>query len=95
MTDKLTDRGVLEPLLANGWALQDDRDAITKRYQFRNFIDAFGWMTRVAIHAEKLNHHPEWENVFRTVTVTLTTHDAGGLTERDIALARCMDKEAG
>ncbi len=92
--DKLgdTDRKTrLEPLLAEGWTLDAQRDAISKQFEFRDFVDAFGWMTRAAIHAEKMNHHPEWSNVYKTVTVTLTTHDAGGLTENDVKLAQKMD----
>ena len=82
---------LLSPLLVNGWALVDGRDAIQKTFQFRNFIEAFGWMTRVAIWAEKLNHHPEWDNVYRTVNVVLSTHDVDGLTSRDVKLANKMD----
>ncbi len=78
-----------------GWALTDGRDAIAKTFEFKNFIEAFGWMTRAAIWAEKWNHHPEWSNVYKTVEVTLTTHDAGGLTELDIKLARKMDALEG
>ena len=91
---KLTDaeRGEhLAPLLNSGWALVEGRDAIRKTFTFRNFIDAFGWMTRAAILAEKANHHPEWSNVHRTVEVTLTTHDADGLSIKDTDLARKMD----
>jgi 4a-hydroxytetrahydrobiopterin dehydratase len=98
MTEKLTmaDRaGDLAELLTNGWAMVDGRDAITKTYIFRNFIDAFGWMTRAAIWAEKWNHHPEWANTYKTVVVTLATHDAGGLSALDIKLARKMDALAG
>lgn len=95
MADKLTDRSALDPLLATGWQMADGRDALVKTYTFANFIDAFGWMTRAAITAEKLNHHPEWFNVYKTVTVTLTTHDAGGLSDLDIQLAQAMDKLAG
>ena len=94
MTDKLENRSELEPLLANDWTIHESRDALIKRFQFKTFIEAFGWMTQIAIHAEKMNHHPEWTNVYRTVTVTLTTHDAGGLTGLDVALAREMDAEA-
>jgi len=79
----------------NDWSEADGRDAITKTFQFRDFNAAFGWMTRVAMAAEKMDHHPEWFNVYKTVEVTLATHDAGGLTERDIALAKKMDKFAG
>ena len=94
MTAPLTEtnrEALLEPLFENGWTLADSRDAIGKTYQFANFIDAFGFMTRAAIWAEKWNHHPEWSNVYRTVDVTLTTHDAGGLSELDIKLAKKMD----
>ncbi len=95
MADKLTDRSVLEPLLANGWALVDGRDAITRTYTFADFVAAFGWMSRAALVAEKMDHHPEWFNVYKTVTVTLSTHDAGGLTELDVKLAQAMDRLAG
>jgi 4a-hydroxytetrahydrobiopterin dehydratase len=94
MTEKLnqTERAAamaaLEPA---GWAGVDGRDAITKTFVFANFVDAFGWMARVAIWAEKLNHHPEWANVYKTVEVTLTTHDAGGITDLDVTLAKRMD----
>jgi 4a-hydroxytetrahydrobiopterin dehydratase len=81
----------LEPLLASGWALVDGRDAIKKTFEFNNFVDAFGFMTRAAIWAEKWNHHPEWFNVYKSVEVTLSTHDVGGLSELDIKLARKMD----
>jgi 4a-hydroxytetrahydrobiopterin dehydratase len=73
------------------WREVDGRDAITKKFVFKDFIQAFGFMTRVALVAEKADHHPEWFNVYRTVEVTLSTHDAGGLTEKDIALAKAMD----
>lgn len=95
MTEKLADRSALDPLLANGWALESDRDAITKEFTFANFVAAFGWMTRAALWAEKLNHHPEWFNVYKTVKVTLTTHDAGGLSELDVKLAQKLDQLAG
>lgn len=85
----------LEALLANGWALSDDSSAITKSYKLKNFIDAFGFMTRAAIWAEKWNHHPEWFNVYNKVDVRLTTHDTGGLTELDAKLARKMDALVG
>jgi 4a-hydroxytetrahydrobiopterin dehydratase len=77
-----------------GWAMVQGRDAIQKRFVFRDFNAAFGWMTRVALIAEKMDHHPEWSNVYRTVEVTLATHDAGGLTGLDIELARAMDRLA-
>ena len=85
----------LAPLLTNGWVLRDDRNAIEKQFVFRNFIEAFGFMTRAALWAEKWNHHPEWSNVYKTVAVTLTTHDADGLSALDIKLARKMDALAG
>ena len=91
---KLTDRKALLPLLATGWTEEKDRDAIRKDYLFRNFVEAFGFMTRAAIWAEKLNHHPEWSNVYRTVTVVLTTHDVDGLSQLDLDLAHKMDELA-
>lgn len=79
----------------SGWSEVEGRDAIAKTFVFRDFNAAFGFMTRVALLAEKLDHHPEWSNVYRTVQVALSTHDAGGLTERDVALAQAMDRLAG
>jgi 4a-hydroxytetrahydrobiopterin dehydratase len=76
------------------WRMVEGRDAINRRFVFADFNQAFGWMTRVAMVAEKLDHHPEWSNVYRSVDVTLSTHDAGGLTRLDIALASAMDKLA-
>ncbi|MBM9593158.1 4a-hydroxytetrahydrobiopterin dehydratase [Roseitranquillus sediminis] len=84
----------LAPLLADGWTHDEGRDAISRTYAFQNFVDAFGWMTRVAIRAEKMDHHPEWRNVYKTVEVTLISHDAGGLTQRDVRLAQIMDRLA-
>lgn len=81
----------LVPLMETGWAMVDGRDAIKKTFTFKNFIEAFGFMTRAAIWAEKWNHHPEWFNVYKTVEVTLATHDVGGLSELDVKLARKMD----
>ncbi len=78
-----------------GWKLVEGREAIAKRFVFRDFSEAFGWMTRVALLAETMDHHPEWSNVYKTVEVTLSTHDAGGLTELDVRLARAMDALAG
>lgn len=77
------------------WCLVDGREAITRSFRFRDFNEAFGFMSRVALVAEKMNHHPEWSNVYRDVEVTLATHDAGGLTELDFKLARKMDQFAG
>lgn len=76
------------------WHPVDDRDAITRQFKFADFNAAFGFMTRVALIAEKMDHHPEWSNVWNRVDVTLSTHDAGGLTERDIKLAEAMDRIA-
>ena len=97
MTDKLTEAQRTEnlnPLLQSGWSIVDGRDAIRKTFTFRNFVEAFGWMTRCALWAEKWNHHPEWHNVYSRIEVTLSTHDANGLTERDLRLARKMDSLA-
>lgn len=84
----------LAPLLANGWAQDQTRDALTKTFKFKDFPSAFGWMATLAIEAEKMNHHPEWFNVYNRVEVTLTTHDASGLTELDTTLAAKMDAHA-
>jgi 4a-hydroxytetrahydrobiopterin dehydratase len=79
----------------DGWREVEGRDAITRTFRFADFVEAFGFMTRAALAAEKMNHHPEWCNVYNRVEVTLSTHDAGGLTERDIRLAAAMDRLAG
>jgi 4a-hydroxytetrahydrobiopterin dehydratase len=79
----------------SGWSEMKDRDAITKRFQFKDFNEAFGFMARAALVAERLDHHPEWFNVYNKVDVTLSTHDAGGLTDLDFRLAEAMDKLAG
>ena len=84
----------LKKILGNGWLLDETRDAITKEFQFKNFIEAFSWMTKIAFWAEKINHHPEWFNVYRNVTVVLTTHDVKGLSSLDLELASKMDSEA-
>jgi len=78
-----------------GWAEVEGRDAIARTFTFKDFNAAFGFMTRVALVAEKNDHHPEWRNVYRTVEVVLSTHDAGGVTARDIALAKAMNAIAG
>jgi 4a-hydroxytetrahydrobiopterin dehydratase len=78
-----------------GWSEVSGRDAISKKFVFADFNQAFGFMTRAALVAEKLDHHPEWFNVYKTVEVTLSTHDAGGVTELDIKLAETMNKFAG
>ena len=77
------------------WRDLPDRDAIGKKFVFRDFSEAFGFMVRVALAAEQMDHHPEWSNVYKTVDVVLSTHDAGGLTDKDVALAKAMDKFAG
>lgn len=92
--ERLADRTQLAPLLQSGWEMVVGRDAITKTFHFRNFIEAFGFMTRSALWAEKWNHHPEWSNIYKTVTVVLITHDVDGLTERDVRLACKMDQLA-
>ncbi len=95
MAEKLSDESVLEPLFASGWERVAGRDAIRKEFKFKNFIDAFGFMTRAAIWAEKWNHHPEWSNVYNRVEVVLITHDVDGLSELDVKLAKKMDALAG
>jgi 4a-hydroxytetrahydrobiopterin dehydratase len=77
------------------WTAAAGRDAITRTFRFADFNAAWGFMTCVALLAEKLDHHPEWANVYGRVDVVLTTHDAGGVTERDVAMARFMDANAG
>ena len=77
------------------WHRVDGREAIARSFKFADFNAAFGFMTRVAMVAEKMNHHPEWSNVWNRVDVTLSTHDAGGVTERDLKLATAMDHLAG
>jgi len=76
------------------WTLRGDGLAIERQFQFRNFNEAWGFMNRVALIAEQRNHHPEWSNVYNRVAITLTTHDAGGLSERDAKMARAIDKLA-
>lgn len=78
-----------------GWLPAGDRDAIERTFKFKTFNEAFGFMTRVALKAEQMNHHPEWFNVYNRVEVSLTTHDCGGLSELDVKLAKFMDKVAG
>jgi 4a-hydroxytetrahydrobiopterin dehydratase len=96
MTEKLSGE-TLKTALARlkGWRQVAGRDAITKKFVFNDFSQAFGFMARTALMAEKLDHHPEWSNVYKTVDVTLSTHDAGGLTELDVKLAEAMDELAG
>ena len=96
MPEKLSSEERSNALAAlDGWRNATDRDAIIKTFKFKNFIEAFGFMTKIAMEAERTNHHPEWFNVYNRVEVTLTTHDCGGLSDRDIALARFIDQAAG
>lgn len=76
------------------WEKVDGREAIRKTFVFADFVEAFGWMSKVALAAEKMDHHPEWYNVYKTVEVTLTTHDADGITGKDAELAKAMDRMA-
>ena len=78
----------------NGWRAAEGRDAICKQFRFKDFNAAFGFMTRVALYADSHDHHPEWFNVYNRVEVTLATHDAGGVTDKDVALAHFMDEAA-
>lgn len=80
--------------LPKGWRKTRGRDAVEKTFRFADFNAAFSWMTAVALYAEKTDHHPEWHNVYATVSVTLTTHDAGGVSARDIAMAKFMERTA-
>lgn len=93
MTREKLDAAAVAAALASleGWQRAPDRDAIQKSFVFRNFSEAFGFMTRVALAAEKMDHHPDWSNVYKTVDIALSTHDVGGLTELDITLARKID----
>lgn len=97
MAREKLDRQAAEAALSGlaGWALAEDGLAIARTFTFRNFSEAFAFMTRVALAAERMNHHPDWSNVYKTVAVTLSTHDAGGLTELDFELARKMNRFAG
>lgn len=81
----------LQTLQDAGWTHDQTRDAASKSFQFANFVEAFAFMTKTAIWAEKLNHHPEWSNVYKSVDVTLTTHDINGLSDLDVKLAQKMD----
>lgn len=78
----------------SGWSAADGRDAIVKSFRFADFNQAFAFMARVALHAEKHDHHPEWSNVYNRVEIVLSTHDAGGLSARDVALAKFIDSIA-
>ncbi|XP_013382105.1 probable pterin-4-alpha-carbinolamine dehydratase [Lingula anatina] len=85
---------VLSPLKSAGWVMVDGRDAIYKEFMFKNFNQAFGFMTRVALLAEKMDHHPEWFNVYNKVQITLSTHDVSGLSDKDVKLANFIEKAA-
>jgi 4a-hydroxytetrahydrobiopterin dehydratase len=93
MTQRTGAKEAVEKL--TGWKAVDGRDAITRQFKFADFNAAFGFMTRVALKADKMDHHPEWSNVYNKVDVVLTTHDAGGVTDKDIELAMFMDEAAG
>lgn len=93
--EKLERATIVERLAClHGWSLGEDGKSIVKQFKFKTFVQAFGFMTESALTAEKLDHHPEWFNVYSRVDVTLTTHDQGGLTEHDFRLASAMDKAA-
>jgi len=96
MTDKLTGDSRAQAIRGlDGWAEVPGRDAIVKTFTFKDFNAAFGFMTRAALKAERMDHHPEWYNIYNRVEVTLATHDAGGVTQKDIDLAAFMDRAAG
>jgi len=96
MVEKLeSDIRAAELMKLEGWDEAQGRDAIQKTFKFKDFNQAFGFMTRVALKADQMDHHPEWFNVYNRVEVTLTTHDANGLTMRDIKLAQFMNAAAG
>ena len=93
MADKLTPE-TRETALSrlNGWIYDPAADAISHDFKFKDFSEAFGFMTRVALLAQAADHHPEWSNVYNKVRITLSTHDAGGLTDKDVALAEAIDQ---
>ncbi len=96
MVEKLKPKERAEALKRlKGWRTTERGSAITRTFTFADFSEAFGFMTRAALVAEKMNHHPEWSNVYKVVDVVLTTHEADGLTQRDIRLAAAMDRLAG
>ena len=95
MSDKLEDRARAKALeTLGGWQPVEGRDAIAKTFKFEDFMAAFGFMGRVAVYADVVDHHPEWSNVYNRVDVVLTSHDVKGLSKRDVAMARFMDKAA-
>ena len=92
MTERLTNPQLDKELSRiAGWTRCEGREAITKNFKFRDFNEAWGFMTRVAFLAEKMDHHPEWSNVYNKVEITLTTHDAGGITQKDVKMAAKID----
>ena len=94
MIKKLTKTEVTQKLKRlSGWKMVKGRNAITKTFKFKDSMQAFGWMTAMAIYAEKKEHHPEWFNVYSTVVVTLSTHDSGGVTKQDLEMAQEMNKK--
>lgn len=95
MSGKLTDEQretLLKPLFSSGWSMVKNRDAIYKEFVFKDFNEAFGFMTRVALKADKMDHHPEWFNVYNKVQITLASHDVSGLSQRDITLANFVNQ---
>ena len=95
MAQKLSNDDITKGLAKlTGWSKVEGREAITKNFKFKDFNEAFGWMTRIALHAEKMDHHPDWLNVWNRVEVTLSTHSAGGITKLDLKLAAAMNKLA-
>jgi 4a-hydroxytetrahydrobiopterin dehydratase len=95
MTAKLTGKARSDALAAlEGWTEVAGRDALQKSFKFDDFNQAWGFMTRVALAADKADHHPEWSNVYNKVEIVLSTHDAGGVTDKDVALAKFIDKAA-
>ncbi|MBT0960358.1 4a-hydroxytetrahydrobiopterin dehydratase [Denitromonas iodatirespirans] len=90
---RLTDNVLAQNLAGlDGWQLNDDSTAISRSFRFRDFNAAFGFMSRIALMAERLDHHPEWSNVYNRVDITLSTHDVGGLSEKDMVLARFINE---
>ncbi len=96
MKKKYSDSEVKEKfshLISKGWEFSEDFIYIQKTFKFNDFVEAFSWMGRIAFIAEKLNHHPNWSNVFNSVDISLSTHDAGGLTELDLEFANLIEME--
>ena len=81
-------------LISKGWVFSEDKIYIQKAFQFKNFVEAFTWMSRIAFIAEKLNHHPNWSNVYNKVDISLSTHDSGGLTELDLEFANLIEMDS-